>query len=179
MAGGLARSGIQKPLCLLTRGSFPRYIILLMGLFAMYTGLMYNDVVSLSFKFWKSGWDFKRVDSVAVGVPNGHVYPFGIDPAWHAADNGLVFTNSLKMKMSVILGVIHVRWHGVLCAWIPSASRLTELKQMSFAICLQVPNHLHFKHNYAVWAEFLPQFLFMESIFGESIRVSSSFLSGG
>ena len=37
---------------------------------------------------------------------------------------------------------------------------------MTFAICLQVPNHLHFKRPQLIWAEFLPQILFMESIFG-------------
>lgn len=37
---------------------------------------------------------------------------------------------------------------------------------MSFAICLQIPNHLHFKRPELIWAEFLPQILFMESIFG-------------
>jgi hypothetical protein len=103
------RLSYWSPSLLLIAWYYFRYIILLMGLFAIYTGLLYNDVVSLSLKFWKSGWDFKELDGVAVGEPNGRVYPFGIDPAWHGADNALVFSNSLKMKMSVILGVIHVR----------------------------------------------------------------------
>ena|ERR1700761_3836552 len=37
---------------------------------------------------------------------------------------------------------------------------------MSFAICLQIPNHIHFKQTYAIWAETLPQMLFLQSIFG-------------
>jgi V-type H+-transporting ATPase subunit a len=37
---------------------------------------------------------------------------------------------------------------------------------MSFAICLQVPNHLHFKKYLNIYAEFIPQILFMHSIFG-------------
>jgi V-type H+-transporting ATPase subunit a len=37
---------------------------------------------------------------------------------------------------------------------------------MSFAICLQVPNHLHFKKAINIWTEFIPQILFLQSIFG-------------
>lgn len=123
---------------------FGRYIILLMGLFSMYTGLMYNDIFSKSLHIWHSGWNLTQSGMVMVGEPNGHVYPFGLDPAWHGADNGLVFTNSYKMKMSIVLGVIH----------------------MTFALCLQVPNHLHFKRRSDLWTNFLPSMLFLQSIFG-------------
>jgi V-type H+-transporting ATPase subunit a len=37
---------------------------------------------------------------------------------------------------------------------------------MTFAICLQVPNHFHFKKMLNIYAEFIPQILFMWSIFG-------------
>jgi V-type H+-transporting ATPase subunit a len=83
-----------------------RYIIILMGLFSMFTGMMYNDIFSKSMHIWKSGWDWHPDDPLAHS--NGHVYPIGLDPGWHGAENGLVFTNSYKMKMSIILGVIHV-----------------------------------------------------------------------
>ena len=90
-----------------------RYIILLMGAFSMYTGLMYNDIFSKSLHLWHSGWDFPEVegDRSVEGVANGHIYPFGLDPGWHGAENALVFTNSYKMKMSIVLGVVHVRFH--------------------------------------------------------------------
>lgn len=38
--------------------------------------------------------------------------------------------------------------------------------QMTFAICLQVPNHIRFKKPLNIYAEFIPQILFMQSIFG-------------
>lgn len=37
---------------------------------------------------------------------------------------------------------------------------------MTFAICLQVPNHFHFKKMLNLYAEFIPQILFFHSIFG-------------
>ncbi|KPV75799.1 uncharacterized protein RHOBADRAFT_35560 [Rhodotorula graminis WP1] len=124
---------------------YGRYIIFLMGIFAIYTGFIYNDIFSLSLHLGKSQWAWPEGDGGAVeAVQTSSRYFFGLDPGWHGADNGLIFTNSLKMKMSIVMGVIH----------------------MSFAICLQVLNHLHFKRPELIWAEFLPQILFMESIFG-------------
>ena len=36
------------------------------------------------------------------------VYPFGLDPIWSISTNSLNYVNSLKMKLSVILGVVHM-----------------------------------------------------------------------
>ncbi|KAL0947624.1 hypothetical protein HGRIS_013713 [Hohenbuehelia grisea] len=125
---------------------FGRYIILLMGAFSVYTGLMYNDIFSKTLHLFHSGWTFPEAGEgeAVTAVYNGHTYPFGLDPGWHGADNALIFTNSYKMKMSIVLGVIH----------------------MTFALCLQIPNHLKFKRNLDIWANFVPQIIFLQSIFG-------------
>lgn len=37
---------------------------------------------------------------------------------------------------------------------------------MTFALCLQIPNHLRFKRRTDIYTNFLPQMLFLQSIFG-------------
>ncbi|RKP09745.1 V-type ATPase, V0 complex, 116kDa subunit family [Thamnocephalis sphaerospora] len=122
-----------------------RYIILLMGFFSMYAGMLYNDIFSRSMHFWHSGWDWGEIkEGEEAQATQVGVYPFGIDPAWHGADNALLFSNSYKMKMSILIGVV----------------------QMSFGIMLTIFNHVHFKRRANIWAEFVPQMLFMQCIFG-------------
>ncbi|CAG8444314.1 4229_t:CDS:10 [Acaulospora colombiana] len=122
-----------------------RYIILLMGLFSMYTGFVYNDMFSRPLELFSSGfkWNYNNVTGQYEGHQVG-VYPIGIDPAWHGSENYLVFTNSYKMKMSVILGVL----------------------QMSFGIVLTVFNYTYFRKATSIYTEFIPQMLFMQCIFG-------------
>ncbi|EPB85344.1 V-type H+-transporting ATPase subunit I [Mucor circinelloides 1006PhL] len=124
-----------------------RYMMLMMGIFSIFTGAVYNDIFSLSLNVFKSGFDlpsnYTSSESVEA-LPNGNVYAFGFDPAWHGAENFLLFSNSYKMKQAIVIGVIH----------------------MSFAVCLNVFNHVYYKRKAFVWLEFVPQILFMESIFG-------------
>ncbi|TIC33189.1 V0/A0 complex, 116-kDa subunit of ATPase [Wallemia mellicola] len=124
-----------------------RYIILLMGAFAIYTGLLYNDMFSRSLHIFTSSFEFPAPSPDQGSVIAEKVrdpYIFGLDPAWHGSENSLVFTNSMKMKMSIVIGVIH----------------------MSFAICLNIPNYLREKKPQYILAEWLPQILFLNSIFG-------------
>jgi V-type H+-transporting ATPase subunit a len=76
-----------------------RYMIVLMGFFAFYTGWIYNDFLSLSFNIFGScyelnGEEWERVTETCT-------YPFGLDPVWGVAENELTFVNSFKMKVKL------------------------------------------------------------------------------
>lgn len=80
-----------------------RYVILLLSLFSIFTGLIFNDFFSLTLTFFKSKYQIKH-DVLILG----YTYPFGLDPIWNLAENGLVFTNSYKMKQAIIIGIAHM-----------------------------------------------------------------------
>ncbi|KAJ3216741.1 H(+)-transporting V0 sector ATPase subunit a [Dinochytrium kinnereticum] len=123
-----------------------RYIILLMGIFSIFTGLIYNDIFSKNMNLFGSAYKFILDPNTKkwVGQKSSKVYPFGIDPAWHGTDNMLMFSNSYKMKMAIVLGVMH----------------------MVFGIVLNVFNHIHFKRVSHIYTETLPQIIYIVSIFG-------------
>ena len=91
---------------------FGRYIMLLMGVFSMYTGLIYNDAFSKALTLFPSQWewpkDIKPGQTAEAHLRDGYRYPFGLDWGWHGAENDLLFSNSYKMKLSILLGWAHV-----------------------------------------------------------------------
>lgn len=126
-----------------------RYIILLMGFFSIYTGMIYNDIFAKAFNIFGSAWvvnfdndtllsnerlmlDPKRnwetcpngtssksfdPDVNGCGAYRQDPYPFGVDPVWVVAENKIVFLNSYKMKLSIILGVFHMTFGVFLNLW--------------------------------------------------------------
>uniref|UniRef100_A0A8C3A0S5 V-type proton ATPase subunit a n=1 Tax=Cyclopterus lumpus TaxID=8103 RepID=A0A8C3A0S5_CYCLU len=137
-----------------------RYLILLMGLFSIYTGAIYNECFSRGLNTFNSAWHvrnlytfflggvlagnkFLSMDPVVPGVFTTP-YPFGIDPVWGLSNNKLTFLNSYKMKMSVIIGVIH----------------------MTFGVCLSFFNYWHFGKISSVFFVLIPELFFMVSLFG-------------
>ncbi|ORD99586.1 VHAA2 [Hepatospora eriocheir] len=70
-----------------------RFIILLCSFGAIWFGLLYTDFASLSFSLFNS---------------TTSNYPIGINPIWHHSANSMAFTNNLKMKLSLIIGFIHM-----------------------------------------------------------------------
>lgn len=91
---------------------YGRYIMLMMGIFSIYTGLIYNDAFSKPITQFTSQWvwpeRFKEGLSVSASLSDNR-YPFGVDWAWHGTENDLLFSNSYKMKLAILLGWAHVR----------------------------------------------------------------------
>jgi len=144
----------EKPLLrskqdeLFSMAFFGRYIMLMMGIFSMYTGLIYCDAFSKELALFPSMWEapsnFKAGDHVTFQRKEGYVYPFGIDWRWHDTDNDLLFSNSYKMKLSIILGWAH----------------------MTYSLCLSYVNARHFRSWIDVVGNFIPGMIFFQSIFG-------------
>ncbi|KAK6018103.1 V-type ATPase subunit family protein [Ostertagia ostertagi] len=144
-----------------------RYIIILMGLFSIYTGILYNDAFAKSINVFGSSWanpynkseidswlqpksdaQELRLTTVTLDPATAFLkergpYPMGVDPVWNIAVNRLSFLNSMKMKMSVIIGVL----------------------QMTFGLFLSFLNHVFFKSKVDILTNFIPQMVFMGCIF--------------
>ncbi|XP_063634486.1 V-type proton ATPase 116 kDa subunit a 1-like [Cydia splendana] len=129
-----------------------RYIMLLMSCFSIYAGFVYNDCFSKAFTIFGSGWTVKQSlaeltkQETFLLEPGDHThaYYFGKDPFWELAKNKILFENSLKMKLSIIIGVTH----------------------MIFGLTMSLFNFLFFKqYRYKIYLQFIPQILFLLCIF--------------
>ncbi|KAK5944047.1 H(+)-transporting V0 sector ATPase subunit a [Knufia obscura] len=142
----------EKPLSrskqdeLFSMAFYGRYIMLMMGTYSMFTGLIYNDVFSKGFTAFESAWEFPEEGrpEVTAHLKGSYRYPFGIDWAWHGSDNDLLFSNSFKMKLSILMGWCH----------------------MTYALMFSLINARHFKSKVDIWGNFVPGLLFFQSIFG-------------
>mmetsp|Transcript_13607 Transcript_13607/g.33435 ORF Transcript_13607/g.33435 Transcript_13607/m.33435 type:complete len:874 (-) Transcript_13607:923-3544(-) len=168
-----------------------RYCILLMAIFSIFTGALYNEFFSIPmaifgdtrFKCWGVAdkvWN--GTAAVTVGQIDGFAsnkdfdirncktwggrvlwpgdavpYVFGIDPIWHGRKTELPFLNSFKMKMSIVMGVLH----------------------MDFGIINCLYNNMFFRDTVSTLFEFIPQMIFLNFIFGYlSILIVAKWCTG-
>lgn len=118
-----------------------RYLLLMMGTLAIYTGFLYNDCFGLVLNLFGSRYKF---DGHGKGFFSGVTYEFGVDPAWYETTNKLLYYNSLKMKMAIVFGVLH----------------------MLLGIVLKILNFLHFRKYAYIFMEAIPEFLILSCSFG-------------
>ncbi|XP_052726427.1 V-type proton ATPase subunit a1 isoform X2 [Vigna angularis] len=126
-----------------------RYVLLLMALFSIYCGLIYNEFFSVPFHiFGASAYkcrDSSCRDAHTIGlVKYQDPYPFGVDPSWRGSRSELPFLNSLKMKMSILFGVAH----------------------MNLGIILSYFNARFFGSSLDIRYQFVPQMIFLNCLFG-------------
>lgn len=143
--GPMKRSKLNE---LVSMAFYGRYIMLLMGIFSIYTGLIYNDCFSKAMSLFPSAWqwptDFEEGDSVEAKLKGSYRYPFGLDWNWHGTENELIFSNSFKMKLSILMGWAH----------------------MTYSLCLSYVNARHFRSKVDIYANFVPSMIFFQAIFG-------------
>ncbi|KAK4441143.1 V-type proton ATPase subunit a1 [Sesamum alatum] len=126
-----------------------RYVLLMMSLFSIYCGLIYNEFFSVPFHIFGSSAykcrDATCSDARSVGlVKYRDTYPFGVDPSWRGSRSELPFLNSLKMKMSILFGVT----------------------QMNLGIIISYFNARYFNSSIDIKYQFVPQMIFLNSLFG-------------
>jgi len=68
----------------------------------------------------------------------------GVDPIWYQTSAEVSFINSLKMKMSIVIGVIHMSW----------------------GIIMRAINNIHFGDWLSLIFEFFPYIMFFMCTFG-------------
>lgn len=117
-----------------------KWMFVLMGLFSVFCGLIYNEFFSIPLLLQGSCYDPVAFQKYSEDCR----YNVGVDWIWASASNETAFINSFKMKFSIIIGVI----------------------QMLLGIFLKILNGFYFKNYVDVFFEAVPQFIFMSLIFG-------------
>jgi len=124
-----------------------KWLLFFASICSFYCGFIYDDCFGLPIYFFKSRWikNETAIGNLRVWYRDGkNVYPFGIDPEWMNKDNELIFLNSFKMKLSIVMG----------------------MSQMVFGMILQLINHIHRKDQVHFWLCWVPEILYLIPFFG-------------
>jgi len=129
-----------------------RHLILLMGIFATFNGVIYNEFFAIPTNIFTSCYEDDVKALTTIESNNGTVvkdfgymrtmgegqsscvYPLGFDPRWFESDQLLSYTNNFKMKTAVIFAIV----------------------QMSLGIIMKGFNSLYFKNGLDFCFEFIP-----------------------
>ena len=128
-----------------------------MGFFAFYCGFVYNEFFSIPLKLFDSCYSRKFEHDPSTLPPSAKEPAFeyvrnslgctpsvGFDSVWFDSAEEVAFVNSFKMKLSIIVGVIH----------------------MCLGILMKGVNAWHFRKPLDFIFEFIPQLVFMLVTFG-------------
>jgi V-type H+-transporting ATPase subunit a len=101
-----------------------RFLYLLMAIFAIFAGSLYNEFFSIPFDLFGSCYSNVKDSTPVPPAPidpnttytnkwygcreHDCTYPWGIDPKWYVASNNLLWINGFKMKFAVIAGVFQM-----------------------------------------------------------------------
>lgn len=105
-----------------------RYLLLLMGIMAVYCGFIYNEWFAIPTEIFSSCYDGENrmqwnatqkddSDGDKTVITGDYVflrksfdcnYPMGQDPIWGLTSNKINLSNNIKMKLAVIMGVLHM-----------------------------------------------------------------------
>lgn len=118
-----------------------RYIILLMGIFSMYTGLIYNDMFSKSFNIFGSSWmnvydnetlmNHRMLELDPTIAYTGTPYPFGMDPAWQVRIF-TYFTNFTHLHYAMVMSLTVGQIEQIFNATVIFQTRTCSITQSSW-----------------------------------------------
>lgn len=129
-----------------------RWFLLFMAVCGIYCGFIYNEWFGIPIDFFGSKYTPATPEGSNTEFwekAKGAVYPIGVDPIWMFKDNELTFSNSMKMKLAIVVGFL----------------------QMVFGMFLALIKHSHRRHWVEIAVVWIPQFLYMMSFFGYMVFI--------
>ncbi|OHT13595.1 vacuolar ATPase transmembrane subunit [Tritrichomonas foetus] len=126
-----------------------KWLLLFASLCAFYCGMIYNEAFGLPINMFGSHYQVNETRSHNATIEyydktDPSIYPFGMDPVWFFKDNELIFMNSYKMKLAVVMG----------------------MSQMVFGLFLGLINHIHRKDWIEIIVTWIPSFMYLVPFFG-------------
>jgi V-type H+-transporting ATPase subunit a len=86
-----------------------RYLLMMLGFFSVYCGLIYNDFIALKMVTFSSCYvETSNGSETYFQRKEGCNYKLGFDWVWGLAMNEITYVNSFKMKLSIVIGVLHM-----------------------------------------------------------------------